>query len=107
MELNRNEEAEELLKCYSGDVAADWYYGETLLAFRTGGDSPSSRRKLSAAQKQNPHVLPYLLGFKKLPKRQPEYIFGDETEAVSYVVRSLAAWAKTPGSLEWLSAAYK
>jgi tetratricopeptide (TPR) repeat protein len=103
LELNRDEEAEELLKCYAGDFSADWSYGEALLAFRSGGDTPSPRRKLSAAQKQNPHVLPYLLGLKKIPKRQPEYISpGDETEAISYVARSSAGWAKTPGALEWL-----
>jgi tetratricopeptide (TPR) repeat protein len=103
LELNRDEEAAELLKCYAGDFSADWSYGEALLAFRTGGDTPSSRRSLSTAQKQNPYVLPYLLGLKKIPKRQPEYFSpGDETEAISYVARSLAGWAKTPGAVEWL-----
>jgi len=103
LELNREEEAKELLRCYAGDFSADWSYGEALLAFRAEGDTPSSRRKLSAAQKHNPHILPYLLGLKKIPKRQPEYIsLGDETEAISYVARNLAGWAKTPGALEWL-----
>ena len=103
LELQRDEEAEELLNCYAGDAGAEWSFGAALLAFRAGGDSPSARRKLSAAHKQNPHVLPYLLGSKKLPKRLPEYVsYGDETEAVSYAVRHLAGWAKTPGALEWL-----
>lgn len=103
LELNCYEEAEDLLKCYAGDFSAEWSYGEALLAFRTDGDTPSSRRKLSAAQKQNPHVPPYLLGSKKLPKRLPEYISpGDQTEAISYVSRGLAEWAKTPGALDWL-----
>lgn len=103
LELNRDAEAEELLKCYAGDVSAEWSFGEALLAFRTDGDTPSSRRKLSMAQKQNPHVLPYLLGLKKIPKRLPEYIsLGDETEAVAYAARNLAGWTKTPEALDWL-----
>ncbi|ABA88720.1 hypothetical protein Pcar_1474 [Syntrophotalea carbinolica DSM 2380] len=105
LELHRNGEAEELLKCYAGDVSAEWSFGEALLAFRAGGDTPAARRKFAAAQKQNPHVLSYLLGLKDIPKRQPKYIsIGDETEAVSYAARNLAGWAKTPGALEWLRA---
>ncbi len=103
LELDRNEEGAGLLECYAGDGGVEWVYGAALLAFRAGGDSPFARRKLSAAQKQNPQVLPYLLGSKKIPKRLPEYIsFGDETEAVYYAAANLAAWAKTPGALEWL-----
>jgi tetratricopeptide (TPR) repeat protein len=103
LELNRDEEAEELLVCYAEDASVEWSFGAALLAFRAGGDSPSARRKLFAARKQNPHVPPYLLGSKKIPKRLPEYIsFGDETEAVSFAARNLAGWAKTPGALEWL-----
>jgi tetratricopeptide (TPR) repeat protein len=103
LELHRDEEAKDLLTCYAEDDSAEWCYGEALLAFRTGGDSPSSRRKLCAAQQQNPHVPQYLLGVKKIPKRQPDYISpGDEREAIAYAARNRAGWAKTPGALEWL-----
>lgn len=103
LELNRNQEAEELLKCYVGDVSADWAYGVALLAFRNEGDSTAARRRLSAARTQNPYILPYLLNSKKIPKRLPEYIsIGDETEAVSYAAANIVGWAKTPGALEWL-----
>jgi tetratricopeptide (TPR) repeat protein len=105
LELKRNDEAATLLKAYAGDVSADWAYADALLAFRNEGDTPVARRKLSEACKQNPHVLPYLIGSKKIPKRLPEYIsLGNETEAVAYADSNLAGWAKTPGALEWLAA---
>ncbi len=105
LELKRDDEAEVLLKCYAGDASAEWAYGAALLAFRKSGDSPVARRHLSAARMQNPHVLPYLLGSHKIPKRMPEYIsIGDEREAISYAAANVAGWAKTPGALEWLKA---
>lgn len=103
LELNRDREADHLLQCFAEDASAEWSFGMALLAFRTGGDTPDACRKLSTAHQRNSHVLPYLLGTKKLPKRLPEYVsFGDETEAVSYVAGNLAGWAKTPGALAWL-----
>lgn len=103
LECQRDEEAKALLEAYEEDVSADWDFGAALLAFRTGGDTPTARRKLAAAQRQNSHVLRYLLGRKKIPKRLPEYFTpGDETEAVSYAARNLAGWKKTPGALDWL-----
>jgi tetratricopeptide (TPR) repeat protein len=103
MELQRNEQAEGLLECYPGDASAEWAYAAVLLAFRKNGDTMATRRKLAAALKQNPHIPDYLHGFRKIPKRLPEYItIGDETEAISFAAANLAAWAKTSGALEWL-----
>jgi len=104
LELDRDEELEALLKQYEDDVTADWLYTWALLAFRRQGDSPEARRRLREAQRWNPHVPPYLLGRKRLPRRIPAYItFGEESEAISYVAAFGESWRRTEGALEWLA----
>lgn len=96
-------EARKLLRKYPDDCTANWAYGGALHAFQEGGDSTSARRALEAAWDTNPHVPLYLVGINELPDDLPEYIgFGDESEAVTYVVDNVKAWAKTPRAGPWL-----
>jgi tetratricopeptide (TPR) repeat protein len=94
-----------LLDQYAEDISAAWAYARALLAFRTGGDTERARELLAAARAANPHVPAYLLGRKKLPKRQPDYIqFGDDTEAIVYAGDHASGWKHSPGALDWLAA---
>ncbi len=104
IELDRDAEAERLYAQYKDEIMATWSYSRVLLDFRKSGDSPVAARSLAAAIEENPHVPAYLLGRKKMPATQPDYIgFGDENEAVAYADRARPAWVKTEGALEWLA----
>jgi tetratricopeptide (TPR) repeat protein len=103
--LGRGDEAARLSKRYNDDASAAWNWSRALLAFRKGGDSPTSRRALARASRGNTHVAALLLGEMEMPHRIPDYIgMGDETEAVAYVHDGAAAWAATPGALAWVRA---
>jgi hypothetical protein len=55
------------------------------------------------AYKSNEFVIDYMLGIKKMPDEQPQYIGrGDESEAISYVYDSWTIWDKTEGAFDWL-----
>jgi len=106
LELNRDDEAERLLKQYEDDGTATWLYNWALLVFRREGDSAGARRRLKKALEYNKHVPAYLLGRKRLPRVLPDVVgFGDEDEAIAYAADALAAWRQTPGALDWLAAA--
>ena len=104
LEEGADEALGELLKQYEDDAAAAWSYNRALWIFRQKGASSQANRALKKALEANPFVPSYLLGRKRLPKRLPEYIgFGDESEAVDYVIDAIPAWQKTAGALEWLA----
>jgi len=104
LELNRDQEAERLLKQYEDDGTATWLYNWALLVFRREGDTAQARRRLKEALKHNPHVPVYLLGRKRIPRELPDLVgFGDEDEAIAYAADALANWRQTPGALEWLA----
>ncbi len=76
-----------------------------LLDAGPSGDAERSREQLAAARAANPHVPAFLLGRKRLPKRQPDYIrFGDESEAIVYAGDHASGWKHTTGALHWLVA---
>lgn len=104
LEEGLDEAAEKLLKQYEGDGSACWLYSHALWMFRKeGGASKKTISRLKEALVQNPLVPFYLLGMKRLPRNLPDYIgFGDENEAIEYVVNAIEAWQKTEGALEWL-----
>ena len=103
LDLDRKDELDRLLDQYADDASATWVYSRALLAFRREGDTEASRRLLRKAAESNAHVPAYLVGNKPIPRDLPEYVgFGDEDEAVSYVVSSLSAWKNTPGAITWL-----
>jgi tetratricopeptide (TPR) repeat protein len=104
LELGRDNEVAKLLEVYPDDAAAIWPWTSALLAFRNQGDTPDARAKLDAALQRNPHIPPFLLGKKRLPRALPNLVgFGDESEAVCYAADNLALWQATSGALAWLA----
>jgi tetratricopeptide (TPR) repeat protein len=100
----RDAEAESLLRRYKGDGGAEWAWAGALAAFRRHGARAASRKALSSAFEANPHVAPYLLARKKLPRRLPDYVtMGGKDEAAACVHATAATWKATPGALEWLA----
>ncbi|MDG0808834.1 hypothetical protein [Cohnella rhizosphaerae] len=71
----------ELLERYEdGSAAAN--FNRLLIAYVRNRRSPELPQLLKTAIAQNRHVVPYLLGKKRLPREMPHYIgFGDENEA--------------------------
>ena len=103
LRLNRDAEAQELLKEYKEDGMAEWLYTRSLLAFRAGGASQAAEGALREALKMNPHVPAYLTGRKRIPGRLPDYVgWGDENEAAAYASSYLSSWRRTPGAVDWL-----
>ena len=93
-----------LLRGYAGDISASWLYTWALVTFIDRGDCLEAGRRLKRALKQNPHVVPYLLFERRLPKKLPQYIgIGDEKEAVVYCAEFGSAWYKTKGAIAWLN----
>ncbi len=104
VEMNRNDEAESLVKEYGDEFLADWAYARALLAFRREGDTAQSRALLAAALKKNTHVPNYLLARKKLPKFCNDFITpGEESEAEVCAEGYFLSWQLTPGAAEWLA----
>lgn len=97
-----NEEMGRLLDQYGDEASAEWLYTRALWLYRNKGDTRASRNALKEALEQNRFVPMYVCGFKKPPRRLPEYIsFGDESEALHYLESYLDYWEATPGALEW------
>jgi tetratricopeptide (TPR) repeat protein len=99
----RRDDVASLMRRYKGDSAPQWRYTEALLEFRRVGDADTSRKRLAAAMRGNPHVPAYLLG-KTLRRSAPAYVtVGGEDEAEEFAREYLASWGDTPGALEWLA----
>jgi tetratricopeptide (TPR) repeat protein len=94
--------AEKLLKNYEEETAHG-LYNQLLLEILKNGFSAKAAKLLKQAKKQNPFVISFLLGKKRLPKHMPEYHgWGDENEAVIYIEEHLHLWKKVEGLQEWL-----
>ncbi|NYE03645.1 tetratricopeptide (TPR) repeat protein [Bacillus niacini] len=94
--------AEKLLKQYEEETAYG-LYNKVLLELLKNGLSAKAARILKEAKKQNPNVIPFLTGKKRLPKHMPEYhSWGDVNEAIIYVDAHLHLWKKIEGLQEWL-----
>jgi tetratricopeptide (TPR) repeat protein len=103
LEMDRDADVENLLKRYKSDASATWYYTRALVGFRASGATDKTDRALRKALKYNPHVLPYLIGQKRIPNRLPDTIgFGDENEAIAYAADHLNHWRRTDGAVDWL-----
>ncbi len=103
LEIDRDADVENLLKRYKSDASATWYYTRALVEFRASGATDKTGRALRKALKYNPHVLPYLIGQKRIPNRLPDTIgFGDENEAIAYAADHLNHWRRTDGAVDWL-----
>lgn len=93
-----------MLKEHQDDGRAYMLWTRALFAFRTRGDNAESRRALAEALNSNPHVPPYLLRQKPLPRELPDYTgLGDESEAMALAVENFKAWQITNGALVWLA----
>lgn len=103
LETGRDAELGDLLTQYDEDGSASWAYSAALLAFRREGDTPQTRKLLTAARKANKFVPDFLTGRETLPSRMPETVgHGDRDEAVDYAVGFLNGWRGTPGAVAWL-----
>jgi tetratricopeptide (TPR) repeat protein len=104
LELEDNRRLERLRKQYANDGRAHWRYGVALHEFRMNGPGGRVDKLLGAAVVCNPHVPPFLLGRKKVPKRTSGYYtLGERDEAVDYVLDGMRSWFMTEGALSWLS----
>ena len=82
---------------------AVWNFNNALYHFKKSGQTVKSDKELLKAYKSNEYVIDYMLGIKKMPKEQPQYIGrGDENEAISYVNGAWSIWDKTDEALDWL-----
>lgn len=82
---------------------AVWNYNNALYLFKNHGKTAKSDKALLEAYKSNEHVIDFMLGIKKMPEEQPQYIRrGDQNEAVSYVNGAWPIWEKTPKAFDWL-----
>jgi tetratricopeptide (TPR) repeat protein len=103
LETGDDAQVKRLLNRYPDEVTGQWAYGRALHAFRTAGDTRSSRMLRAEAKKRNPYAQAYLMGRKKTPRGSPQMIgIGDESEAIAISEEQGAAWRKTPGAADWL-----
>jgi len=106
LEMERDDEARELLRQYPDEWTATWLYTRALLEFRQSGASASANKALTDALEENPHVPAYLTGRKRIPNRLPSLVgWGEESEAIAYASDHLNHWRRTPGAVEWVSEA--
>jgi tetratricopeptide (TPR) repeat protein len=103
LDMGKIDALQELLGQYDEPTAA-WLYTKALVAYVKRGDSVEARKLLKEALDHNSHVVPYLLGKKKLPGKVPERIgFGDKDEAVAYAAEFGPGWHQTGGAVDWLA----
>jgi tetratricopeptide (TPR) repeat protein len=100
--LKQYEKAETLMKQYD-EPTAHVMYSKLFLSYMKQGINDVTKRVLDEAIDSNPHVIDYLLKKKKLPRHMPAYYgFGDESEAIIYVMENGDLWWSEPKLLEWL-----
>ena len=105
LQLGRDREVARLLEEYEEDCSAAWAWSRVLLGFRRNGDCAAARKALAEAVENNPHVPPYLLESKSVPKHLPDYYSpGEESEAIVYADGAAGAWNGTKGAKAWLQA---
>src|SRR5262249_43087831 len=83
IQIERYEEAFDLLDQYRDEWSAVWLYSRALLEFQSHAASAAAKRTLKQAVEENPFVPAYLMGQKRMPGRQVDYYgWGDESEAI-------------------------
>lgn len=103
LELERFDQAEQLLQSYEDDASTEFRYGKLVLEYLKNGEDSNLSFLYKLARKQNQHVPTYLLGKKSLPSTQPEYMTpGDQNDAVQYVSSHKGLWIKLYGLVEWM-----
>ncbi|MGZ0051509.1 SEC-C metal-binding domain-containing protein [Brevibacillus gelatini] len=102
IELNKFEKASRLLETYE-ENSAYMNYSRVLLAYMKNGPSAKLDHLLDKAIQQNPYVIDFLLGRKKLPGQAPDYYrHGDTSEAIMYVNANYHLWRREGKLLQWL-----
>lgn len=103
LELERYEQAEELLGRYPDDKEVEWPYARALVAFcQEGEESLETQRRLRKALRRNRYVPDYLLEQRPLPDMPPlSPRPGSEGEAILYAGGAMELWERT-GALDWL-----
>ncbi len=105
-EAGCDEELEGLLKSkqWEDDPSASLKYTAALLLFRKTGSSKAAEEALKIAFKANRYVPIYLSDEFEMPKNPPDYIgFGDESEAIVYVMQASYLWGDTEGADKWMA----
>jgi hypothetical protein len=88
---------------------ANWLYNRALLNFRKYGRSARANDALEEAFEENEYVPEYLLGFAEMPMFEDLPLmhgWGDENEAILYIVKCMILWEQTPGAQRWLAEQY-
>jgi tetratricopeptide (TPR) repeat protein len=98
-------ELEKLLSRYRRDPSAALLYTKALHQFRKSGASKPSANALQKAFKANVNVPIYLSDIVEMPEEPPATIgFGDDAEAIAYVMDHGHLWWDTDGATEWMAA---
>ena len=101
--LKQYDRAEQLIRKYN-ESSANFNYNLILTEYGKNGITRKLSRLYQIARKQNPYVVDYLTGKKRLPKQLPEYIgYGDKNEAVVYAATHMNLWRQNRELLEWLA----
>ena len=78
-------------------------YTQVLLSFVKKGASEEAEKDLKIALKSNRYVPDYLAGKEPIPKVLPDTMtMGGEDEGFCCAARSIKAWKKAPGAIDWL-----
>jgi len=103
-EANRDDLLESILDEHGEDPTATVAYARALWLFRKEGAGPAADAALDDALQKNPFVPQYLLAFRALPSRMPDYYgLGDRNEAIVYAMTALDGWIGTEGAPAWLA----
>ena len=103
-EAGCDEELEKLLAAYKGDPSAAFLYTKALHLFRKYGQSKRSGKALLDAFKENIHVPIFLSDIVEMPDEPPGSIgFGDDLEAIAYVMDHGYQWHDTEGATDWMA----
>jgi tetratricopeptide (TPR) repeat protein len=93
----------ELYKKYKDEQTTFWNFNYALYLFATEGATMKAKMALVKANKQNKHVVQFMIGRKKIVLYDDNYYSpGDESEASAYLIDTLEAWVACPGVLEWV-----
>ena len=93
LELNRLDEAQELYLQFEEDCSANWKFGKLLLDIKNNASFDEIEMQYNECIENNPYVVDYLLGKKRLPIKIPYfYGMGDENEAIYYNLMAGNAW---------------
>ena len=93
LQLNRIDEAEELYLEFEEEFSANWKFGKLLMDIKNNASFDEIEMQYNKCIENNPYVVDYLLGKKRLPIKIPYfYGMGDENEAIYYTLIAGNAW---------------